>query len=106
MPRYVYNRPQLPAHVEAAIEAFGTPVRLVVLAHLRRAGRAAVDDLATATGLGPATVRRHLDALEQLGVVAGDEPPEARHGKRTTYSVDADRLRAMYRDLGHFLDIG
>ena len=105
MPRYVYDRPQLPAGVEAAIDALGPAPRLVLLAQLRRAGRAGVAQLSEATGMGAATVRRHLDALEALGVVEADEPADARHGRRTTLTVNAERLRSLYRELGHFLDL-
>lgn len=105
MPRYVYDRPQLPDDVEAAIEALGPPPRLLLIGRLRQVRRATVDELAEATGMGASTVRRNLEALEGLGVVAGDEPPATRHGRRTTYTLDVERLRALYRELGTFLDL-
>lgn len=61
--------PELMELVAARFRALGEPVRLQILAALRR-GEVSVNDLVEETGLGQANVSKHLQILHSLGFVA------------------------------------
>src|SRR3990172_1803931 len=57
----------------------GTPGR--ILDHLKRQGRASIPDLAQAFGLSPETIRAHVRALSDAGLVAAAGSRSAGRGR-------------------------
>jgi DNA-binding transcriptional ArsR family regulator len=88
MPKYA--RPPHSESVEAAIEAFGNRVRVAILASLQKEGPGTRGEIARRLDAVEVTVQMHLRALERLGLVTSDPPPETRKsGQRVRYSAKA-----------------
>ena len=66
-------RPGWQAALLTAINAFAHHVRLRIVRAVAAAGHVGFEDLAKATGLPPATLRRQLGVLIEAGVVAAGE---------------------------------
>jgi predicted ArsR family transcriptional regulator len=64
-----------------ALEAIAHPIRLAVVRHLAEHGRAPLEDLAVVAGVHPNTIRSHLAALQQAGVLVGEERPATGRGR-------------------------
>lgn len=108
MPRYV--RPNAPAALEKAIDAFGgNHAKIAVLGFLAKNGPATSAEVADGIGVGRPTAKAHLYQLASDGVVAADPalelPVEDRTGKRVRYAVVLDELKKHYEALGRALDI-
>lgn len=63
------------------LKLIGDPVRLRVLQHLDRHGPARIDELAQAAGVHANTVRGHVAALEDAGVLARDHVATGSRGR-------------------------
>ncbi|WP_162486271.1 MULTISPECIES: hypothetical protein [Micrococcaceae] len=92
MPKTV--RPQDPAwsdDLDAAAVAYGTPVRLQIMRHLRLAGPSMRYQLEQATGIKHALLVQSLNRLEATGVVLVNLPPAERSTRALTYALDRER---------------
>lgn len=92
MPKTV--RPVDPAwtdDLDAAATAFGTPVRMQIMRHLRVAGPSMRYQLEQATGVKHAVLVQSLNKLEGAGVVSVNLPPEERSTRALTYTLDRER---------------
>lgn len=95
MPKTV--RPVDPAwseDLDSAAVAYGTPVRMQIMRHLRVAGPSMRYQLEQATGVKHALLVQSLNKLEAAGVVSVNLPPEERSTRALTYTLD--RQRADY----------
>jgi DNA-binding HxlR family transcriptional regulator len=95
MPKSV--RPVDPAwsdDLDSAAIAYGTPVRMQIMRHLRVVGPSMRYQLEQATGIKHALLVQSLNKLEATGVVTVNLPPEERSTRALTYSLD--RKRADY----------
>lgn len=83
--------------VEAA-HALTIPARIDIIRALTPYGVAGayLSDIIDATNVPVGSLRHHLTALEQLGVIRADIPEEKRHGRAVRYSVDVTRLGDIF----------
>lgn len=87
----------LPSDAAAsAFAALGSPLRLLILRALVRAGRGglAVGELQRRVGIPASTLSHHLRALVQAGVVE-----QRRHGRTLVCHADFARVEALARFL-------
>jgi predicted ArsR family transcriptional regulator len=83
-----------------ALEAVGHPVRLRMLQRLRE-GPASVPELADAAAVHENTVRAHVAAMEEGGLLASEARPGGGPGRPTVqYRLTADGERLDYDFLG------
>jgi DNA-binding HxlR family transcriptional regulator len=80
--------------LDAAAIAYGTPVRMQIMRHLRVFGPSMRYQLQQATGIKHALLVQSLNKLEATGVVTVNLPPEERSTRALTYTLD--QLRADY----------
>jgi DNA-binding transcriptional ArsR family regulator len=64
-------------------EALGHPVRLSLVARLRRGGRQSLGQLAVGRSISRQAVTKHLATLEAVGLVRG-----TRYGRETVFEFD------------------
>lgn len=109
MPTYALT--PLPPPVEVAISVLGgNPARVGILAFLRTHPGARVSDIAEASELSVNTVKNHVSALAEMGVLAVDPPLTTpyseRRGQHSRYTVNDAVLAEHYRELGAILGLG
>jgi DNA-binding transcriptional ArsR family regulator len=75
------------------VKALSDPTRLAMLSHLT-ARPATVTELAETFGVAQPTVSAHFRVLREADLVSG-----VRHGGRTLYAVDGDRVRRLLAEL-------
>lgn len=96
-------RPDLPAQVERAIDVVGNRVRVAALRSLTSEGPTTATELARRLDVSGPLVRKHLVALENLGVVV-TTPPRREPGRlRRTYSVAPRVLQELLTELAEAL---
>ena len=95
--------------MEIALEAFESRERQHILRAALHEPTVTISSLANVTGVSVATVGRHVDALELLGVVRVDIPRGARRGRTVNVSLDRDvyraALQAWLQEMGRGLGI-
>ncbi|KUM36406.1 hypothetical protein AR689_21020 [Arthrobacter sp. EpRS71] len=92
MPKTV--RPADPAwsdDLDAAAIAYGTPVRMQIMRHLRVSGPLMRYQLEQATGIKQPLLVQSLNKLEATGVVLVNLPREERSTRALTYTLDQSR---------------
>lgn len=88
------------ADLKAALNAVGHPVRLSVLERLS-AGTASASELAEAAGAHENTIRVHVAALEEAGLIAAEPRPAAGPGRPgVQYRLTASGERVDYDFMG------
>lgn len=95
----------MPDRPAGALEAVGHPVRLRVLQRLGD-GPASVPELADAAGVHENTVRAHVAALEEGGLVTGEPRPASgpgRPGVQYRLTGDGERLDQDFLGLAELL---
>jgi DNA-binding transcriptional ArsR family regulator len=85
--------PEMPEGVLAIIDAIGNSARTEILRHLSLRAMSA-PELAQLIDAHPSQVRRHLDVLEDLGLVTADHPRGDRRAKGRVVLWTTDRTRA------------
>lgn len=104
MPKSV--RPQDPAwssDLDAAATAYGTPVRMQILRHLRISGPSMRYQLQQATGIKHALLVQSLNKLEEAGIVTVNLPPEERSTRALTYTLDQARADHLLELLTRYI---
>lgn len=101
VPRLI-EPPAMPEGVRRIIETIGNSARAELL-HNLAAGPATATDLATTLGVGRGTVHAHLGALEDVGLVTGDIPEGARHGRTVHWHLNRSAVDAYLDELRHYL---
>ena len=86
----------MPEEVLVAIEIIGNNVRTEILRRISERGLTALE-LADRIGVHPASIHRHLIALEQHGLVSADVAPGRRRGKSVTWRTETDRVTEVGR---------
>lgn len=84
--------PRMPEGVLAIIDAIGNSARTEIL-HLLSIRAMSAPDLAEDIGVHPSQIRRHLDALEDLGLVAADHPRGDRRAKGRVVLWETNQVR-------------
>lgn len=94
MPRYVNPKTPMPTEESRMTEILGIPhLRAAILRHLSSCEAGATSgEIANVLGTRYQTVQRHLEQLEQLGVVQASVPPP-RQGHHVVFAIKADVLR-------------
>lgn len=101
MPRYARG-PGLPHGVAMLADSLAAnEARLAVILHLHKHPGSTRADITAAMGFGQQTVYRHLQDMEDAGLVDADVPLDDRHGRTVRYRLRTDQLRAQ---LKAFLD--
>jgi DNA-binding transcriptional ArsR family regulator len=95
---------ELDEQVEAAIAVFGTTTRVGILRYLLKDGPAQTGAITKDLEFTRITVIKAVAALEQLGVIAADIPPDQRRGKRVMYRADRVRIEELLNALRGALD--
>ncbi|MFJ4167836.1 ArsR/SmtB family transcription factor [Microbacterium sp. NPDC089698] len=108
MPSYAAT--SLPPAAEQAISVLGgNPARLAILSFLVRHPRSLVSEVAEGTEVSVNTVKNHVFALVDLGVLEVDPPravPRAdRRGQRARYTVRGDVLLDRFQELAALLTL-
>lgn len=108
MPSYAAT--SLPPAVELAISVLGgNPARLAILAFLVNHPRCLVSEVAEGTGVSVNTVKNHVFALVDLGVLEVDPPravPRAdRRGQHARYTVRKEEIAAHFREISGLLQL-
>lgn len=98
-------RPDLPEGVGDAIDALGNRVKAAAIRSLLIDGQATQTQLAERLSVTRANLQRHLAVLEDLGVLLVHPPRAEPDTRRRHYTVDVDRLRQLYADLGQGLGL-
>ena len=104
MPKSV--RPQDSAwssDLDAAATAYGTPVRMQILRHLRISGPSMRYQLQQATGIKHALLVQSLNKLEEAGIVTVNLPPEERSTRALTYALDRARADHLLELLTRYI---
>lgn len=83
----------MPEAADRAFHALSSRARTMVLRALTRDADRSRPQIAKTTGLTTEAVRVSLNELERLGYVTVSHPPGLRHGRRVTYSANADTFR-------------
>lgn len=95
MPRYARG-PELPHGVAMLADSLAAnEARLAIILHLHNHPDSTRADITAAMGFGQQTVYRHLQDMEDAGLVDTDVPLEGRHGRTVHYRLRVDRLRAQ-----------
>jgi predicted ArsR family transcriptional regulator len=90
----------------AAIAAIAHPVRLRVLQHLTETDAASIPDLAQAAGVHENTVRAHISALEEAGLLVSESRAPAgpgRPGIQYRLTPEGDRVDQEFMGMGELL---
>ncbi|WP_181030614.1 ArsR/SmtB family transcription factor [Clavibacter michiganensis] len=97
MPKLV--APPLPTEVGISVDALGSRVRVGLIRHLLAHGPKTRPELAREMELSSSMVAKHLDALEELGVVTLDPPRSEPDRKPRRYVVQQKRVDGMLKTL-------
>ena len=95
----------LDEQVEAAVAVFGTTTRVGILRYLLKDGPAQTGAITKDLEFTRITVIKAVAALEQLGAISADVPPDQRRGKRVMYSADRVRIEELLKALRGALDL-
>lgn len=80
------------ALIMAAVELMN-PARINIIRAISPIENGAYySDIVESSGVPTGSIRYHLMALEEIGVLTGDIPVDKRHGRAVRYSVDIARL--------------
>lgn len=85
--------PNMPEGVLAIIDAIGNSARTEIMRHLSLTAMS-IPELADAVGVSPSQVLRHLNVLEDLGLVVADHPRGARRAKGRVVLWQTNHTRA------------
>ncbi|NYI47909.1 DNA-binding transcriptional ArsR family regulator [Nocardioides aromaticivorans] len=91
MPR-LSKPPAMPEGVVAIIDAIGNGTRTEILRHLSLRAMNATE-LAEVIDADPRVVRRHLEVLEDMGLVAADHPRGDRRAKGRVVMWETNKQR-------------
>lgn len=101
-PKPVPSRNLVPGSVDEALvdaaHALTIPARIDIIRAVTPYGDvgAYLSDIVDATTVPVGSMRHHLTALQEIGVVRSDIPEEKRHGRAVRYSVDVARLGDIF----------
>ncbi|WP_142045701.1 ArsR/SmtB family transcription factor [Arthrobacter sp. SLBN-100] len=95
MPRLI--RPNLPPDVEAAVRFMGNRAQANVLRQLAILGPSTIGQLQAELDIGRPSLNRHLETLEDDGLIETDPPRGVRQGRDVTYTVQPRRIRSLAR---------
>lgn len=91
------------AFIAAAVELMN-PARINIIRVISPIENGAYySDIAELSGVPTGSIRYHLMALEEIGVLRGDIPIDKRHGRAVRYSVDIARVGAILGQTFTFL---
>lgn len=76
--------------------ALGDPTRLGLVRRLSDEGPLSITRLSEGTGITRQAITRHLEALEQVGLVR-----DSKHGRERVFSLDLKRLELARQYLDH-----
>lgn len=91
MPNVSRDYAAMPAVVLEAYEALRSPTRVQIVHYLASHPDSQIGELVAGVGGQKTTIREHLRALEQLGVLTPSHEAGERNGRRVTYTVDSER---------------
>lgn len=103
MPKNVHAVVQPPPIVDNAHQMVKSLTRLMLIHWLVRNPGVGVGEMVDYVGGQRHTLRAHLVALEEIGVIVPSHPAGARERERVTYSVDQARCRELLGVLAKFL---
>lgn len=103
MPKRRERSADMPESADRAFHALSSRARVEVLRMLLSNPDQTRPQIVDGTGVGAPTVRLALEELERLGYLEVSAPPGERHGRRVTYSVLADKLRADHAALTAYI---
>lgn len=86
--------PNQPREVSRAIDVIGNAARTEILRALSEGPRT-THELALSVGTSRVSAHRHLQVLEEAGLVRGDRPPGTRLGDATSWTLAPDAVREM-----------
>ena len=87
--------------------ALAAPLAQSVIHHLSRSGRATASELTVRTGSKVTTIRRHLRALRDVGLVHGDDTTDVRRGRHpVAYALVEDAVPIALDAIGRYLEPG
>lgn len=84
-----------PGEFERAVDVLGNKVRVAVLLRLRKRGPSTPVRLAEQLGVSRISVRKHLLALEELGIVDVDVPRSETDVRKRYFSINDAALAAV-----------
>ena len=88
--------PDMPEAVVIAIETMGNRARTELLRALSLSGTAlTTTELAALVSMNRVWTLKHLQAMEEHGIVTGDIPVGERHGRLVKWSVEKKRLEEL-----------
>ncbi|MGC5168704.1 ArsR/SmtB family transcription factor [Luteimicrobium sp. DT211] len=76
------------------METIGNLARVEILHALSAQGPLTTPQIYGELGAARTNTLRHLEALEALGLVVADEPPNRRHGRLVTWAVNRAAVKA------------
>lgn len=83
--------------LDVATAVMGNRTKSLIVRHLWQNGPSTGVEIASGTRLVGATMSLAMQQLEQWGIVSGHIPPEMRHGRLVTYTLDQERVRQLMR---------
>lgn len=78
-----------------ALATMGNRTKSVIMAHLWQNGPSTGTEISRATGIRGATISLATQQMEAWGLIKGSIPPQMRHGRPVTFTLDRDRVRAL-----------
>lgn len=102
MPKLVHALSGLPSAVDEASQAVRFPSRILLVGWLSNHPKSQVSEIVEGIGSERAAIRRHLHALEVIGVVIASHPSGGREREWVTYSVDIPRWHILLTTLSTY----
>lgn len=81
--------------VDIASSVMGNRTKSLIVRHLWQNGPSKGTEILKATGLSGPTMSLAMQQLEQWQIVSGSIPPDQRHGRSVTYTLDRQRIRQL-----------
>jgi len=81
--------------VLSAMQVLGNTVNIRIVQFLAKRENAHLGEIIEGTGLKRPTLGIHLRQLEEIRVIKADLPPELRHGRSISYSIDKERIQSL-----------
>lgn len=81
--------------LDVASAVMGNRNKSLIIRHLWQTGSSTGTEIITATGISGPTMSLAMQQLEQWLLVTASIPPQERHGRPVTYTLDRNRIQHL-----------
>ena len=97
-------RAPLPPEVLRASVVFGHGIRVAIIESLMHAGPATQSELAERLDMPRSVLQRHVERLEDMGVIRPNPPRVDEAKQRRSFSADVKVVRSLLKALHNYVD--